>query len=189
MALAAYRELAGQWPKLRLVLVPRHPERFGEVAALLDQSGLAWERRSTMSHAASGTGMARRPFPTGAAEDRQARVLLVDSVGELGGWWGTADIAFVGGSLSRRGGQNMLEPAAYGAAVSFGPNTWNFRDIVGALLAADAAQVVNDGRELTEFVRRCLEEPSWAAGLGRRRSRWSDGSLGRPAEPSIFWSD
>ena len=69
-------------------------------------------------------------------------ILLVDTVGELGAWWGTATIAFVGGSFGSRGGQNMLEPAAYGAAVSFGPNTWNFRDIVAALLAADAAVVV-----------------------------------------------
>jgi 3-deoxy-D-manno-octulosonic-acid transferase len=152
LAVATYRELVRKWPKLRLVLVPRHPQRFDEVAALLDKSGLPWQRRSSL----------------GTAAHRQARVLLVDSVGELGGWWGTADIAFVGGSLSRRGGQNMLEPAAYGAAVSFGPNTWNFRDIVSALLAADAARVVRDGRELTEFVRRCLEQREWAAELGQR---------------------
>ena len=66
---------------------------------------------------------------------RRPRILLVDAVGELGAWWGTAHIAFVGGSLGNRGGQNMIEPAAYGAAVSFGPNTRNFRDIVAAMLA------------------------------------------------------
>src|SRR5207344_3013030 len=68
------------------------------------------------------------------------QVLLVDTVGELAAWWGTAAIAFVGGSFGPRGGQNMLEPAAYGAAVCFGPNTKNFRDIVAALLDANAAQ-------------------------------------------------
>jgi 3-deoxy-D-manno-octulosonic-acid transferase len=165
LALAAYRELRKEWPMLRLVLVPRHPQRFDEVAALLDKSRLPWQRRSTLS----------------TAGDPRARVLLVDSVGELGAWWGTADIAFVGGSLTRRGGQNMLEPAAYGAAVSFGPNTWNFRDIVAALLTVDAAQVVHDGRELTQFVRRCLEDPAWAAELGHRAQALVANQLGATA--------
>ena len=83
--------------------------------------------------------------PLGPSRELARRpILLVDTVGELGAWWGTATIAFVGGSFGSRGGQNMIEPAAYGAAVSFGPNTWNFRDIVAALLAADAAVVVHD---------------------------------------------
>jgi 3-deoxy-D-manno-octulosonic-acid transferase len=95
-------------------------------------------------------------------------VLLVDAVGELGAWWGTAHIAFVGGSFGNRGGQNMIEPAAYGAAVSFGPNTWNFRDIVASMLDRKAAVVVRDGEELAAFVGRCLAEPAFAAELGDR---------------------
>ena len=95
-------------------------------------------------------------------------MLLVDVVGELGAWWGTARIAFVGGSMGSRGGQNMIEPAAYGAAVCFGPNTRNFRDVVGTMLAHDAAVVVHDGQEMTAFVRRCLEAPREAAALGDR---------------------
>jgi 3-deoxy-D-manno-octulosonic-acid transferase len=94
--------------------------------------------------------------------------LLVDVVGELGAWWGTAHIALVGGSMGSRGGQNMIEPAAYGAAVCFGPNTWNFRDIVATMLAEDSAAVVRSGDDFTRFVARCLEEPDYAAGLGRR---------------------
>ena len=96
------------------------------------------------------------------------RVLLIDVVGELGAWWGTAHIAFVGGSMGSRGGQNMIEPAAYGAAVSFGPNTWNFRDIVAAMLEHQAAVVVQDGQQFAQFVRRCLEQPEFAAELGGR---------------------
>ena len=96
------------------------------------------------------------------------RVLLVDVVGELGAWWGTAHIAFVGGSLGNRGGQNMIEPAAYGAAVSMGPNTRNFRDIVAALLARDAAVVVADAEQLLTFVRNCLANPAEAAARGQR---------------------
>ena len=75
----------------------------------------------------------------------------------------------MGGSLyGGRGGQNMLEPAAYGAAVCFGPHTRNFRAEVARLLAADAAVVVSDGASLTSFVARCLAEPAWATGLGHR---------------------
>jgi 3-deoxy-D-manno-octulosonic-acid transferase len=96
-------------------------------------------------------------------------VLLVDVVGELGAWWGAAEIGFVGGSLlNRRGGQNMIEPAAYGAAVCFGPNTSNFRDVVRLLRDHDAAVVVSSGAELTSFVERCLCEPAFAEQLGAR---------------------
>ncbi|MDZ7617676.1 MAG: glycosyltransferase N-terminal domain-containing protein, partial [Patescibacteria group bacterium] len=136
-ALAAFSQLAPRFPRLRLVLVPRHPERFDAVARMLDQSGVAWARRSQLAVAAGDGG---KPA---------AGVLLVDTVGELGAWWGTAHIAFVGGSLGSRGGQNMIEPAAYGAAVSFGPNTRNFRDIVASLLACDSAVVVANRDELT----------------------------------------
>jgi 3-deoxy-D-manno-octulosonic-acid transferase len=153
LSLAAFRELSADWPQLRLILVPRHPERFEAVARLLDGAGLAWQRRTALDE--------QGPRP-------DARVLLVDVVGELGAWWGTAEIAFVGGSMGDRGGQNMIEPAAYGAAVCFGPNTGNFRDVVAALLARDAAEVVQDGQQLTGFVRRCLEAPQEAAAMGDR---------------------
>lgn len=153
LALDAYRELAGEYPSLRLILTPRHPERFDEVAALLSQSGVEWQRRSELDAGAASSDV---------------RVLLVDAVGELGAWWGTAQIAFVGGSMGDRGGQNMIEPAAYGAAVSFGPNTSNFRDIVAMMLERDAAIVVHDGKQLTAFVRRCLDEPELASRLGQR---------------------
>lgn len=150
-ALAAFQELAPQWPKLRLILAPRHPERFEAVARLLDRTGLSWQRRSALTEA--------RPEP-------DARILLVDTVGELWAWWGTAHVAFVGGSFGNRGGQNMIEPAAYGAAVCFGPNTDNFRDIVATMLAHRAAVVVRDGRQLKDFLRRCLEDPLFAESLG-----------------------
>jgi 3-deoxy-D-manno-octulosonic-acid transferase len=151
-ALAAYQSLSREFPKLRLIVVPRHPERFAAVAQLLDSSRVAWQRRSRLD-------------PDGPRPE--ASVLLVDTVGELGAWWGVAAIAFVGGSLGSRGGQNMIEPAAYGAAVSFGPNTRNFHDIVAALLAHQAAVVVRDEHELTAFVRRCLADEEYRRSLGR----------------------
>ena len=158
LALDAFAAAAAQHPRLRLVIVPRHVERTPEITALLDRSGLRWQLRSRL-------GSSVAPLPA----DLEARVLLVDTTGELGWWWGTSQIAFVGGSLDgKRGGQNMLEPAAYGAAVAFGPHTRNFRDEVRRLLAADAAVVVADGAALAAFVRQCLETEGFAATLGGR---------------------
>jgi 3-deoxy-D-manno-octulosonic-acid transferase len=153
-AVEIFRRLAPQHSRLRLILVPRHPERFDAVAKLLDASGLPWQRRSELDNSRDLAG--------------RRRVLLVDTIGELAAWWGAANIAFVGGSFGARGGQNMIEPAAYGAAVSFGPNTWNFRDIIASLLTAEAAVVVHDAAQLEAFVRRCLNEPEFALTLGAR---------------------
>jgi 3-deoxy-D-manno-octulosonic-acid transferase len=173
-ALAIFQRLAAARPELRLILVPRHKERFDEVAALLQRSSIAWQRRSALQP---------RALPGGSdpsvghdsthcnprAEPRaEWRVLLVDTIGELGAWWGAAAIGFVGGSFGSRGGQNMLEPAAYGAATCFGPNTWNFRDIVAQLLSVDGAAVVRDATDFEAFVRRALEDPAWAAAMGMR---------------------
>jgi 3-deoxy-D-manno-octulosonic-acid transferase len=149
----AFGKLRRRWPELKLVIVPRHPERFDAVAELVRASGLPWQRRSRLEAEGPAAGTA---------------VLLVDAVGELGAWWGLARIGFVGGSLGNRGGQNMIEPAAYGAAVCFGPNTQNFRDVVQMLLDRQAAVVVADGEELRAFVDRCLAEPEMARELGRR---------------------
>jgi 3-deoxy-D-manno-octulosonic-acid transferase len=204
VALEVYGQLSPQFPRLRLVIVPRHPDRFDAVARMLESSGLPWQRRSMLDqkaaavdHKAAAVGRdgagaavqlppqqkssplsplpsplppppsAFRPPPSAFPLPRSP-ILLVDAVGELGAWWGTATVGFVGGSLGNRGGQNMIEPAAYGAAVCFGPNTRNFRDIVAAMLAAKAAVVVADAEEIACFVRRCLEEPEYATELGRR---------------------
>lgn len=160
-AISIYQKLLQEYPRLKLVLVPRHPQRFDEVADLLKQSGLAWTRRSKLeSH-----GSAIRNY--GSAIRNSHSVILIDTVGELSAWWGLATVGFVGGSFGSRGGQNMLEPAAYGVATCFGPNTRNFRDIVSQLLAADGAKVVNDRDGFEQFVRHVLEDPEWAEQLGK----------------------
>lgn len=151
LAIDVFRTVLASNAAWRLVVVPRHPERFDEVAAVLRRSGLRWQRRSTLE--ASGA-------------DASARVLLVDSVGELGAWWGTAEIGFVGGSMGRRGGQNMIEPAAYGVATCFGPNTWNFQDVVTMLLEHQAAVVVSDQDQFAAFVRRCVAHPEFVQQIG-----------------------
>jgi 3-deoxy-D-manno-octulosonic-acid transferase len=167
LAAEAFVSLREVHPALRLVIVPRHVERSAEVAATLDTLGLRWQARSRLE--------AEGPDPG-------ARVLLVDTTGELAWWWGTATVAFVGGSLDgRRGGQNMVEPAAYGAAVCFGPSTRNFRNEVARLLEADAAVVVNDGPDLTAFLGRCLTEPAWASALGARAAALVAGQRGATA--------
>ena len=142
-ALETWLTLRRDYPQLRLILVPRHKERFDEVARLVNDRRLPLIRRSRISTTCPRCG--RGPEwgdPTG--ECAQPPVLLLDTLGELAACWGLADIAFVGGSLTNRGGQNMIEPAAYGAAVLFGPNTDNFRDVVEALLSRRAARVVTD---------------------------------------------
>lgn len=154
MAIAAFLELRCRHPQLRLALVPRHKERFDRVAELVIQAGLELRRRSETKLSGSETWHARE-------------VLLIDTIGELRHWWGVADIATVGGSFGDRGGQNMLEPAGYGCAVSFGPNTRNFQEIASRLIDANAAERLQDKVELIGFVDRCILEPSFAESLGR----------------------
>ncbi len=173
-ALEIFQSLATEHPRLRLVLVPRHPQRFDEVAQMLDRSGLSWQRRSELERSELRR-VSRCDTASRAATQHTATtptILLVDSIGELGAWWGTATIGFVGGTFGSRGGQNMIEPAAYGVATCFGPNTWNFRDIVAGLLAADAAVVVRNQGELAAFVRRALEDAPWREQLGDRARRF-----------------
>ena len=114
-------------------MVPRHQERFKTVGALLSRRNLNYVRRTSLDDS-----LPRVP--------RDA-VILLDTIGELGACWGLSDVAFVGGSFGTRGGQNMLEPAAYGSAVLFGPNTWNFREIVRRLLSSDAAIEITSASE------------------------------------------
>jgi 3-deoxy-D-manno-octulosonic-acid transferase len=150
-ALDIYRRARERHPSLRLILVPRQKDRFDEVAGLLKRSGLPFVRRSDL---------------TGPVADRGA-VVLVDTIGELGALWGLADVAFVGGSLDgQRGGQNMIEPAAYGAAVVFGPHTWNFLQDVARLLEERAAEQVADAAELESAVGRLLADAEERARLG-----------------------
>jgi 3-deoxy-D-manno-octulosonic-acid transferase len=167
LAIESFRAMAAEYPGLRLVLVPRHVERANEIAGLLQASGIRWQRRSRLE--ADGA-------------DATARVLLVDVTGELSAWWGTAAIAFVGGSLDgRRGGQNMLEPSAYAATVAFGPHTRNFQDEVATLKAENAVRIVHDGSELTDFLSWCLADRSAARAMGARAAAVVAGKRGATA--------
>lgn len=106
----------------RLIIAPRHPERFAEVAALIEASGLRWTRRTAAVN----------------RDDARAEVILLDSIGELRCLYSLASIVFVGGSIARTGGHNILEPAAVGACVVTGAHTFNFQSIVEAFVNAGA---------------------------------------------------
>ncbi|MGL4465815.1 MAG: 3-deoxy-D-manno-octulosonic acid transferase [Planctomycetia bacterium] len=151
--LDAYLTLAATRPNLRLVLAPRQADRFDAVAALLSQRNVTFVRRSRL----------------GQGTVEPAAVVLLDTIGELGAAWGLADVAFVGGTLDgKRGGQSMIEPAAYGAPTCFGPHTWNFSDAVARLTEADAVVVLAGPQDLAPTLARWLDDPPAAAALGAR---------------------
>jgi 3-deoxy-D-manno-octulosonic-acid transferase len=146
IALEAFKRLRSAPDSLeaRLLIAPRHPERFNEVAALLSSSGLGWARRSE----------ARRET------DRTCDIILLDSIGELRAAYALAALVFVGGSIAPTGGHNVLEPAAAGACVITGAHTNNFAAIIKAFLERDALlQLSPLGEEeaITELAR-CFAE-------------------------------
>jgi 3-deoxy-D-manno-octulosonic-acid transferase len=154
--------------KPRLMIAPRHPERFAEVADLLKASGLHWVRRTAPP----------------AAGDSQAAVILLDTIGELHSVYALAAVVFVGGSLSRTGGHNILEPAAVGAAVITGPHTYNFHSIVETFVAAGALiqlQPLSDSAafvELANVISELLAEPARRLELGGRAQKLVDQNRG-----------
>ena len=148
--LQAFRNVLASFPQAVMVLAPRHPERFGEVAQLLEKSGGRFWRRSLWEGDAIAGG-----------------VLLADSIGELASLYSLADIAFVGGSLVPRGGHNILEPAQHGVPIVVGNHTENFRDIVGLFQAQDTVRVVEPA-DLTSVFMELLSNNAERAALGRR---------------------
>lgn len=168
--LHAFAALQGDFPGLRLIIVPRHPERFAAAAAAVADSGFTWLQRSDLVD--------------GSVND-QWQVLLVDSLGELSSWWALAEIALVGGTFGSRGGQNMIEPAAYGSNVVFGPRTENFRDVVQLLLHSDAAVQLKEEAELLRWLREQLTAPEQGRLRGERAAeivRQQQGAMTRTLE-------
>jgi 3-deoxy-D-manno-octulosonic-acid transferase len=126
LLLAAVRAVLERWPTAVVILAPRHPERFDEVARLLEGSGLRGWRRSQWQ-----------------GEPLAGGIFLLDTIGELAATYALAQAAFIGGSLVARGGHNVLEPAQAGAAILVGPYTENFRDIINLFREAGALRVVS----------------------------------------------
>jgi 3-deoxy-D-manno-octulosonic-acid transferase len=148
--LKAFENLRVEHPRAVMILAPRHPERFDEVAILLQQLGIQMFRRSRWR-----------------GESLAGRVLLVDSIGELAALYALADVAFVGGSLVPRGGHNIIEPAQHGVATVVGNHTENFRDIIAFFQSRDAVRVAGLA-ELPLALMQLLANDSERRALGRR---------------------
>jgi 3-deoxy-D-manno-octulosonic-acid transferase len=181
-AITTWEALRAEFPQLRLILVPRHKERFEDVARLVISRGHELVRRSGELRVESEEKGKDASSLSQLSTLHSQPILLLDTLGELGACWGLADVAFVGGSLTNRGGQNMLEPAAYGAAVLFGPNTRNFKDIVEQLLSRNAARVVQNGDELTITVGQLLRDQQERCRMGKAAREFVQSQQGATAK-------
>ncbi|MDP9088829.1 MAG: lipid IV(A) 3-deoxy-D-manno-octulosonic acid transferase [Pseudomonadota bacterium] len=151
--LDAHALLQVEYPNALLLLAPRHKDRFANVADLLVRRGVKFVRRSGMSLG-------------GGAVPLDTEVLLVDTIGELAALYASCDIVFVGGSLVRVGGHNLLEPAALGLPVLTGPSCFNGRDIAQLLLREGAALQVEGAQDLATILQRLLDDPAERARIG-----------------------
>jgi 3-deoxy-D-manno-octulosonic-acid transferase len=165
--LEAWPQLLAADPRLAMVLAPRHPERFGAVAALVEKSGIPWVKRSAWSAQA---GAAPQPLQPGT-------IVLLDTIGELASVYSLAAAAFVGGSLIPAGGHNPLEPAQFGVPIIMGPHYANFRAITEDLLAHDAIRIATKP-ELAAALGDTLGNNTTAAAMGERAKRVFDQQAG-----------
>jgi 3-deoxy-D-manno-octulosonic-acid transferase len=157
-----YRQIVRQpsFADLRLVVVPRKPERFDEVAALIRQAGFPLIRYSEVKV----TGKSIINNQSSIANP----VVLGDTMGDLRKFYSLATIIFVGRSLVPMGGSDMMEAAALGKCTLFGPHAFNFNQSVEVLLAGQGAILVNDGQELLAVMEKCLRDPPYAQAVAER---------------------
>lgn len=146
LVLEAHRIAIKANPRLLLIIVPRHPDRGDEIAALLQSGGWRFNRRLADE-----------------LPDDEAQVYLADTVGELGLWYRIAPISFVGGSMEPIGGHNPFEPAALGSAILHGPYVTNFVDIYQRLTEADATRLISGPDTLAAAVHDLLNPDRAAA--------------------------
>jgi 3-deoxy-D-manno-octulosonic-acid transferase len=163
LLLKAFENLLVQHPRAVMILAPRHPERFAEVAALLDQMSIHFWRRSLWN-----------------GEPLTGGVFLVDTIGELAALYGLADLAFVGGSLVPHGGHNIIEPAQHGVAIVVGNHTENFRDIVSLFQGQDAVRVAGPA-ELPLVLLELLANEKERRALGQRAAETMRSQIGATA--------
>jgi 3-deoxy-D-manno-octulosonic-acid transferase len=150
VVLDAVAGLAENGQQALAVVAPRHPERFDEVAGLVEARGLAMARRSSD----------RQPTT-------ETRVFLIDTIGELARAYRLATVAFIGGSLVPTGGHNPLEPAVWAVPVLSGCHVHNFTEVYREMTAAGAARLVANGDELRRALGEWLSEPDAARAAGR----------------------
>lgn len=158
MVLSAYTELRQRTCEVKLLIAPRHPERADQIARLIERADFECVKTSSIQ------------VPQ-LKEFAMRTVFVLDTVGELVEYYGAADLVFVGGSLVKKGGHNILEPAALAKPVLFGPHMENFRDIADMFLQRKAALRVESGEGLLEALSVLVNDPARAAELGERARR------------------
>ena len=156
--LAVLRQIQGRYPIVKMILAPRDVPRSGAIVELVRRAGFVAELRSKM--------------PSLTAEQREeVRVVVLDSIGELGRFYSLADLVFVGGSLVSHGGHNILEPAAQGKPILVGPHMFNFRDTYALFSKRNACVTVLDGQELAQKTLELLQNKHTAEQMGREAAQ------------------
>ena len=178
LLLTGFERLREHRPSLRLLLAPRRPERFEEVAELVAARGFRLARRSQLTAPPDVEIDAEPDAKIDAEIDPEADVLLLDSMGELSAVYRYATVAFVGGSLVPHGGQNVLEAAQFARPVVVGPYMQNFRDIAHAFGAAGALRQVGSGGELFAALEQLFDDPAAAAAMGHAGRRLLEANRG-----------
>lgn len=145
--LEIFKKLRNKYPALVLIIAPRHPERFDEVEGLINKAGYECQRRSRLK---------------GPVKD----ILLLDTIGELRSFYSVCDIAFVGGSLVKVGGHNLLEPAAMKKPVIFSRYMYNFKEISEALISSGGGVIVKDKEDLYDKIDNLLADQALARRIG-----------------------
>jgi 3-deoxy-D-manno-octulosonic-acid transferase len=157
--LEIFSRLREKYPELTLIVAPRHPERFDEVEGIINSAGYECQRRTNLR---------------GPVKD----VLLLDTIGELRTFYALCDIAFVGGSLVKVGGHNLLEPASMKKPVIFSKYMFNFKEISEALMSSGGGVMVRDKGELYVQLDILLSEPERAKRMGERAYRVIEANSG-----------
>jgi 3-deoxy-D-manno-octulosonic-acid transferase len=170
LILDAWQRMASRPAGMLLAIVPRHPQRFGEVAQLVQSRGMSLQRRSSLAE----------------GDEVSAEVLLGDSMGEMFAYYAACDCAFVGGSLLPLGGQNLIEPAAVGKPVLVGEHTFNFLQATDEAVHMGAALRVKDAAGLLEQAARLLAEPDSRALMGERALAFAGHHRGATARTVEF---
>jgi 3-deoxy-D-manno-octulosonic-acid transferase len=167
--IAAHKLIRERFSNALLVLVPRHPPRFAEVAAGLKSAGIPYVTRTS-----------------GAMVTPNAQVFLLDTLGELPPFYAAGDVAFVGGSLVPIGGHNLLEPAALGLPIVAGPHNFNSADIAKMLIERGAVQIAVDAVAIAALVGRLLADPTARATMGASGRKAVDDNRGAVARLMQF---
>eukprot|EP01030_Chromulinospumella_sphaerica_P007911 gene7911-7739_t len=169
LILAAFTQARASLPAdVLLLMVPRHPQRFADVEAMIAARGLRVQRRSALALAPESAVQQSGDAARVSNVDADTDVLLGDSMGEMFAYYAACDCAFVGGSLLPLGGQNLIEPAALGKPVLIGPHTFNFALVTEDALAAGGAVRVADAAELMQIAARLLNDAAARDSMGQQ---------------------